>query len=220
MFRGYAECDAFQNNRMDIRVTTRSRNRSLLLLLSCVSLLVGFFVGWRLSRRAVMSTSIETQRSYLREKGNAPDSLRAEVLDSLREFQNGYSKRNPQELDAFMQRLFPKDEDTRIIGTNDAEWRTGYDSVARFIRDDWLQWGDVILAVDDAVVSSSGEAAWLATVGKVSSWNSTRSIRFTAVLTHKNGRWLFRQIQFQWDERPLRFGDLFDRENWRHRNSP
>ena len=110
---------------MDIRVTTRSRNRSLLLLLSCVSLLVGFFVGWRLSRRAVMSTSIETQRSYLREKGNAPDSLRAEVLDSLREFQNGYSKRNPQELDAFMQELFPKDEDTRVIGTNDGEWRTG-----------------------------------------------------------------------------------------------
>jgi hypothetical protein len=193
-------------------VNIRNSNRHYLIVFGCCLLLVGFVVGWRASRRLTVSANTETQQSYLREKGDASSSIRAEVLTSLREFQDGYSKRDPQQLDVFMQRLFPKDQDTRVIGTDANEWRTGYDSIAQFIRDDWLEWEDVQLSLDDSVISSSGDSAWLATTGKIISQHSTRSIRFTAVLTRRDRRWLFRQIQFQWDERLLRFRDLFSRE--------
>jgi hypothetical protein len=107
-----------------------------------------------------------------------------------------------------MQRLFPEDHDTRVIGTDAAEWKTGNDSIAQFIKADWLEWGDVHLAVDDSSISSSANVAWLATTGREVSAHSSRAIRFTAVLIRRDGRWLFRQIQFQWDERPLSFSDL------------
>jgi hypothetical protein len=162
----------------------------------------------------MISANADTQQSYLRDKGDASGSVRAEVLVSLREFQAGYAERDPERLDAFMGRLFPRDQDARIIGTDANEWKTGYDAIARFVRDDWRGWGDVHLAVDDAVISSFGNAAWLATTGRVTWQHSTRSIRFTAVLTHRDGRWLFRQIQFQWDEGLLAFSDLFGRRGW------
>jgi SnoaL-like domain len=166
----------------------------------------------------MVSAHAEAQQGYLNEKGNASDSVRAEVLTSLREFQDGYSKRDPKQLDVFMQRLFPSDQDTRVIGADANEWRTGYDSIARFIKDDWLEWGDVRLAVDNSVISSSDNVAWLATTGKVVWAHSSRPIRFTAVLTRRNGRWIFRQTQFQWDERPLRFSDLMRKEGWSQLN--
>jgi hypothetical protein len=166
------------------------------------------------SRRFAISANAETQQSYLREKGDASGSVRAEVLVSLREFQDGYAKRDLLRLDEFMNRLFPRDQDARVIGTDANEWKSGYDAIARFVRDDWRGWGDVYLAVDDAVISSSGDAAWLATTGRVTSLHSTRSIRFTAVLTRRDGHWLFRQIQFQWDERLLAFSDLLGTRGW------
>jgi SnoaL-like domain len=178
-------------------------------------LLVGFGSGWETSRRLMISASGETQLSYLQARGNAPSPLRGEVLNSLREFQDGYRKRDPHQLNSFMQSLFPSDQDTRIIGTNTDEWSTGYDSVAQFIREDWLAWGNVRLNVDDAVVSSSGDTAWLATTGKVDiPGHSPRSLRLTAVLTRKDSRWLFRQIQFQWDERYMRLSDVLSQQGW------
>jgi hypothetical protein len=126
----------------------------------------------------------------------------------LRAFQDGYSKRNPQQIDGFMQSLFVRGEDTRLIGTDTAEWRTGYGAVADFIRSDWQGWGDVHLAVDDSTISSLGDVAWVATTGQVDFGGRARPVRFTAVLTRRNGRWLFRQIQFQWDERLATFSDL------------
>jgi len=178
------------------------------------SLLAGFVIGWKGNREFKISPNAEMRKSYLQETGNAPDTVRAEVLSSLREFQSGYSKRDTRQLDAFMQRLFPKDQDTRIIGTDAGEWRSGYESISHFVHDDWVDWGNVRLSVDDAVIDSAGETAWLATTGGVSSAHSTRAIRFTAVLTRRDGQWLFRQIQFQWDEKFLRFSDLLKREGW------
>ena len=171
--------------------------------------LLGFLAGWETSRRLKIFANAETQKSYLRVPGDAVGPVRAEILGSLQEFQDGYSKRNPRELDAFINRLFPQDQDTRLLGTDEGEWKTGRDSIAELIRDDWIEWGDVRLDVKNAAVSSSGETAWLATTGKVVLPKSTRPIRFTAVLTRRDGRWLFRQVQFQWDERLRRFSDLF-----------
>jgi hypothetical protein len=113
-----------------------------------------------------------------------------------------------------MESLFPRDQDTRAIGTGFNEWVTGYDSVTHFIRTDWRVWGDVKLAVEDSVVSSSGNVAWLATTGTVTFPYSSRPIRFTAVLTYQDSRWFFRQIQFQWDDQPVSFLELMDNRAW------
>jgi hypothetical protein len=157
------------------------------------------------SRRLTFAT---TQGAYLKEKGDAPDSVRSGVLRSLQAFQDGYRKRDTEQLDAFMQELFPSDQNILVIGTDANEWRWGHDSIAQFIRTDWLNWGELQLAVDGSIINSSGEVAWLATAGKVVMSHSSRPIRFTAVLTRRDGIWLFRQVQFQWDERPLTLSDL------------
>jgi hypothetical protein len=182
------------------------------IVLGCNLLLSGFVVGCLASRWIIVSPSYSTQQAYMREKGDAPRAVRAEVLESLREFQAGYSQRDPKQLDDFMQKLFPKDQDTRVIGTDVNEWENGYQSVARLIHADWIHWGDLHLSVDDSVVNSSADVAWLATTGTVVWPRYSRSIRYAAVLTRKDGRWVFRQIQFQWDERPVVLSDLTSSE--------
>jgi hypothetical protein len=185
----------------------------LLLVGGCL-LVAGFVAGWKASRGLVVSADSETWQRYLRDKGNAPSSVRAGILESLRKFQKGYSSRDLHQLDAFMEELFSGNQDTRAIGTDFNEWATGYDSVEQFIRTDWRAWGDVQLAVDDSVVSSFGNVAWLATTGKVTFKDSSRAIRFTAVLTMQDSRWLFREVQFQWDDRPVSFSDLTEKRMW------
>ena len=81
--------------------------------------------------------------------------MRAGVLAALTDFQKGYVKRDPKELDAFMNRLFPKKDDILLLGTDAGEWARGYPAVGEFIRADWMNLGDFRFAVDDSVVWSS-----------------------------------------------------------------
>jgi hypothetical protein len=187
-----------------------------LMVLGCSLLLGGFVLGALASRRVVVSPKPNNLQDYLSAKGDAPAPVRAAVLQSLREFQGGYSRRDPAQLSDFMQKLFPQDADTRVIGTEVNEWKNGYQSVARLVLTDWQSWGDLHLAVDDAVVDSSSDVAWLATSGAVIWPRYSRSIRFAAVLTRHEDKWLFRQIVFQWDERPVAFSDLMSREALSH----
>ena len=168
------------------------------------SLLFGFAAGWVGSTRVGIRTRLDPDPPSLTGKGDASMSVRAGVAQALRDFQEGYGKRDPSQLSAFMQRLFPDDEDILICGTDPGEWVQGRQSAEVFIGNDWKYWGNVRLAVDDAEISSSGDVAWLATTGTV----SNRPIRFLAVLHRTNNRWLFRQIQFQWDASSPRLSDL------------
>jgi len=126
----------------------------------------------------------------------------------LQAFQEGYVRRDPKELDAFMHRLFQKDDDILLIGTDADEWARGYPAVAEFIRADWLNWGDFRFAVDDSIVWSSGDVAWIASVGMVHDHGSDRPLRFSAILTRDGDNWLFRQLHFQWDDRDPTPADL------------
>jgi hypothetical protein len=176
-----------------------------LLVVSIASPLFGFVVGWVGSRRLSISPNHELNRPYLTDRGDASGKVRTDVTRALRELQDGYTKRDPRQLSSFMQRLFPNDEHILICGTDPSEWIQGRESAQRFIGRDWTSWGDLRLAVDNAEISSLGDVAWLATTGTV----SNRPIRFLAVLIHTNDRWLFRQIQFQWDDvRSIRLSDL------------
>jgi hypothetical protein len=134
--------------------------------------------------------------------------VRAGVLAALNDFQAGYKKRDPKDLDAFMNRLFERDGDVLIEGTDAGEWVRGFPAASEFIGADWRDWGDFRFNADDAIVWSTGDVAWIASIGEVHFKGTDRPIRFSAVLTRKADRWLFRQVHFQWDERDPGSGDI------------
>ena len=188
------------------------QNRSQVLVFAFVGLALatsGFVMGWHLSRRPI-GPGIPAH--YLDQKGDAQKQVRTAVLVSLRAFQSGYLKRDTAVLPAFMEQLFPKDQDILLLGTDSGEWIEGYQRVGDFIANDWRYWGDVRLDVENAMISADNDVAWLTTLGTVSSGSSPpRVIRFTAVLTLSNDRWLFRHVQFQWDERMENLAELLRR---------
>jgi hypothetical protein len=188
---------------------TRPGNRSAFAILVLCALPVSFAVGWIASNRLTIAASAKAQQAYLEKRGDAPDAVRAGVLESLRAFQDGYTKRDPAQIDTFMKRVFRDDQDALLMGTDTTEWNRGYEPIARFIEKDWRMWGRVQLEADNAAISCSGDVAWLATTGRVVMSHSSRPIRFTAVLALRDSKWFFRQVQFQWDESPVRFTDLF-----------
>jgi hypothetical protein len=75
----------------------------------------------------------------LLQKGDAPAPVRARVLAALRAFQEGYFRRDPNQLVPFMHRLVPENDDILLLGTDADEWVRGHDAVSQFIREDWLK---------------------------------------------------------------------------------
>jgi hypothetical protein len=132
--------------------------------------------------------------------GDAPADVQAGVHVALREFQDGYVKRDPKALDAFMDRLFEKNDDLLLLGTGASEWARGFPAATEFVRRDWAAWGDFRFAVDETIVSSSGDVAWIATMGTVHYKKYDRPVRLSAVLTRHGNKWLFRQMQFQYED--------------------
>jgi hypothetical protein len=132
--------------------------------------------------------------------GNASPTVRAAIVQKLHTFQNGYARRDPKAVDSFSDNLFSKDGDILILGTDSGEWIRGTPAAKTFIKEDWRAWGDLRLECDRAAVWSSGNVAWTTTVGLVH-WNKReRPLRFTAILILEDGRWVFRQMHFQWDD--------------------
>jgi hypothetical protein len=179
-------------------------------VLAIILLLLGAFLfGFASSLHLKSSEPADLRKQYLLPAGDAPPEIRAGVQAALREFQEGYVKRNPQDLDSFMSRLFSKDDDVLLLGTDSGEWARGYPAVAAFIKTDWREWGDFRFAVDDSLVWFSGNVAWIASVGTVREHGSDRPVRFSAILTRNGDGWLFRQVHFQWDDRDASSTDLF-----------
>ena len=171
-------------------------------------LLGAFLFGFVSSHHLKGSISSDLRRQYQLQAGDAPASVRAGVLVALKDFQQGYVKRDPKELDAFMNRLFPRSDNVVLLGTDAGEWVRGYSAVAKFIRADWLNWGDFRFAVDDSIICSSGDVAWIASVGVLHEHGVDRPLRFSAILTRNGSNWVFRQVHFQWDARDAGVADL------------
>lgn len=137
--------------------------------------------------------------------GNAPDSVRAEVLARLHRFQEGYRERDVSRAEAFVGELFAEDN-TLTLGTLPGEIFRDPSATVRLIRGDWGSWGDCTFLVDGANVSSEGNVAWFATVGYVEldlSSLITFPLRLTGVLVREEGSWRFQQLQFQADYRQI-----------------
>jgi len=187
----------------------RSVAKRSVLAISVVLVLFGTFVlGFRSSLRLKSGEPGERRLSHLRDKGDAPPEVRVGVLATLRAFENGYLKRDPKDLDSFMQQVIGENHDVLLMGTDAGEWIHGYKEVRDFIRHDWRDWGQLTIDVDDAIVSSSGDVAWVSTLGNVSSQGG-RPVRFSAVLTRNGSIWHFRQLQFQYDDSDPSPSDVF-----------
>jgi len=179
--------------------TIKSRNRLLAVALAPILLVAGLLTGWRASWHVILSPVDIRQVPPRLARGDAPETVRADVLWALRGFQDGYTRRDVNDIGTFMERLFPRGKDHLVLGTDAGEWVHGFDQIANFIRKDWQSWGDVRLDVEASMVSAAGDVAWLATHGSVKSRGSPRPIRFTAILVRDDQRWVFRQVQFQWE---------------------
>jgi hypothetical protein len=134
-------------------------------------------------------------------KGNAPDSIRNEILLQLHKFQDGYTKRDVKQVQPFMQSLYSTDN-ILVIGTMPREIYTGYDRATELVKTDWESWGDCRFAIDSAGISSNGMTAWFALRGYVKFDLSpllVLPLRLTGVMVKEDGTWKFQQQQFQFD---------------------
>lgn len=139
--------------------------------------------------------------SYIFAEGNAPDSVRSEIIHQLNAFQKGYDKRDSSLVQSFMEELFSKDN-TMILGTMPKEIYVGYDEASALIADDWESWGDCNFLMDNASISSHQNVAWFSTIGYVMFDLSSLLVvplRLSGTLVHENEVWKFQQLQFQFD---------------------
>ena len=133
--------------------------------------------------------------------GNAPESVRSEIISTLELFQNGYLARDPANFEAFMIGLFSS-TNTAILGTMPQEIYIGIDRASELVRSDWQSWGDCRFDLENVHVSSHGDVAWFATVGFVE-FDLSRflvlPLRLSGVLVREGDTWRFQYLQFQFD---------------------
>lgn len=70
----------------------------------------------------------------------------------LEKFQKGYTDRNIEKIDVFVNELFVDSDETIIIGTGDGEWCKGIDQIKELLYIDWFYWGNFKLDLYNALV--------------------------------------------------------------------
>jgi len=99
------------------------------------------------------------------------DETLSQVRTVLQQFQDGYTKRDTEALDEFME-LFVPEEELEVIGTDAAvpgegEWCLGREAARKLFENDW-KCLDVIFDVENTHIHVLGDVAWLATPGTIS----------------------------------------------------
>jgi uncharacterized membrane protein len=170
------------------------------ILVRIVLILVILFLVTRTFKRAD-ERSYGATSSAVFSKGNAPDSIRQEVLIQLHKFQDGYTKRDTGKVESFVNSLYSKDN-ILILGTMPGEIFSGYKRGTQLVKSDWESWGDCRFAMDSANISSEGNVAWFSARGYVKfdlSGMLVIPLRLTGLMVKEDGTWKFRQQQFQFD---------------------
>jgi len=93
----------------------------------------------------------------------------ADIRSLLQAFQDGYTRRDLTQANAFME-LFTAD--VEMIGTNGVkpgldEWYMDRSSARELAEGDWQGWGDLRLDLDSMSVHSRGEVGWVAATATV-----------------------------------------------------
>ena len=95
--------------------------------------------------------------------------MKESVRKTLQQFQDGYTTRDMENLDNFMQ-FFIQNEETEILGIGAAvrggyEWFQGTTAIREIIESDWTHWGAVVFDVEGAKITIHNDVAWLSTAG-------------------------------------------------------
>lgn len=193
-----------------------------LVVAALCALAVAFAAGFVVCLKLRHTPSAEATAQRMRPAGDAPPAVRAGVAATLEALEQAYQpsttgQLDSRQIDALMTRAFAPDADILLLGTEGvpAEWVRGETRVRDFLGHDCAQWGQVRFDPQSALVWSSGNVAWVATAGTVEFRSGSRPLRLTAVLEQRGGRWVFRQIQFQWNDEPAEASDLFRLETYR-----
>jgi len=163
-----------------------------IILISILLLLV--FVILRHPHKAYYQASDEYVYGY----GNASREVRSKVLEQLNKFQIGYLQRDTEQVETFLEELFSK-ENVLVLGTMPDEIYKEFTEVEDLIYRDWNAWGDVTFLMDTAHISSSGNVAWISTIGFVE-FDLSRflvlPLRLSAVMVEQDLTWKFQYMQF------------------------
>ena len=170
------------------------------ILLRIILLFILLFLVTRVFKKADEEVILTPAKAFY-SKGNSPDSTRMEIIEQLKIFQNGYSKRDPKNIDAFMNALYSKDN-ILILGTMPNEIYQGYEKATQLVKTDWESWGNCKFEIDSANISSLNNIAWFSTKGYVEfdiSGLLVIPLRLTGVMVKEEQHWMFQQQQFQFD---------------------
>jgi hypothetical protein len=176
-----------------------TRARVLCAFAAFITFFGGFTAGYFACVHAKRVAKTAPRPIVVQPSGDASETVRKGVLRTLETFQAGYTTPDISKID--MQDLFDIHGDNLIIGTDEATWVKGYPQVVQFVHDDWSLWGDLSLNLRDPFISSWEDVAWVTTEGEVKFRETTRPLIFSAVLVRDGDKWLFRKMEFHWDER-------------------
>lgn len=84
------------------------------------------------------------------------DSL--EIRNILNLFQQGYIKKDIDEVDDFVEKLFTI-KSPIYYGTSSKDQAIGLDNVKRLVENDWRYWGDLNIDIDNAIINSQDSYA-------------------------------------------------------------
>ncbi|MDP5276037.1 hypothetical protein [Chengkuizengella axinellae] len=83
-----------------------------------------------------------------------------QVKTVLNRFQQGYTNKNIEVLDEYINDLFINDNSMITVGTSRTEWCFGLKDLKDMIESDWTYWGDLIVDFENAKINSKDNAAW------------------------------------------------------------
>ena len=139
--------------------------------------------------------------SFAYSQGNASGDVRSEVLARLREFQEGYRKRDVSRTGDFVERIFSSDG-LLILGTQPREISIGTAEARELVSSDWRSWGDCTFDIEQTHVSAHGDTAWFASTGRVR-FDLSRflvlPLRLSGVMVRDATGWRITFLQFQLD---------------------
>lgn len=126
----------------------------------------------------------------------ASPQTQAAVEATLGQWADAYSKRD---LDRALALIAP-DDDVVGIGTGQDEWRVGPEEFKAQVERDFSQAEALSVDYEPVVVSEAGPVAWVAgrasVRARVDGQDLALAGRFTAVLEHREERWLLVQTHF------------------------
>jgi hypothetical protein len=90
-----------------------------------------------------------------------------QIIEVLKRFQEGYTLRNVDIADSFVDELYSSEEEAYVLGTGTGELFLGKDRILELIKDDWNYWGDVSLYYENPYLSVNDDVALIVMQGSV-----------------------------------------------------